>query len=147
MLENYTYREGQSISVSEIQEDIYKFIEDASCLPVLGRLVKYALPWVKKVKMTIEVDALKKQAYVYKNCGVSVCASDLTNWDDLKKYVPPSCSSCKWTEWSVSQLTENFVEWVSVSIVDKCNGQKIIREVKVYKDFTFEIVCWPEKSH
>jgi hypothetical protein len=65
LLENYTYREGQSISASEIQEDIYKFIEDASCLPELGRLVKYALPWVKKVKMTIEVDAMKKRAYIF----------------------------------------------------------------------------------
>jgi hypothetical protein len=36
-----------------------------ACLPELGRLVKHALPWVKKVKMTIEVDALKNRAYMF----------------------------------------------------------------------------------
>jgi hypothetical protein len=32
-----------------------------------------------------------------------------------------------------------------VSIVDKCNGQKIIKEVKVYKDFTFEMFVGSRK--
>jgi hypothetical protein len=42
LLENYTYREGQSISVSEIQEDIYKFIEDASSLSSRARTSRQA---------------------------------------------------------------------------------------------------------
>ncbi len=50
-----------------------------------------------------------------------------------------SSCSCRWSKWRLSQSTTNFVEWVSVSLEDKCNGQKIVRDIKIYKDFTFEL--------
>lgn len=138
MLETYTITEGHTISLPEIQQDISKVIGDVCSLHELGRLVKYALPWAKKVKTTVDVNGLKKRAHIYKDFGTSVCAFELIAWDDLKTYVPPDGFG-KWSKWSLSQLTENFVEWVSVSLVDKYNGQKIIREVKIFNDFKFEL--------
>lgn len=92
LLKRYTICEGHTLSVPEIQANISTFLGDVSSLPQLGRLIKHALPWVKKVKATIEVDGLKKRAHVYKDLGLSADAEDLV-WDDLKEYLPHSSSS------------------------------------------------------
>jgi hypothetical protein len=41
--------------------------------------------------------------------------------------------------WHLSNRNDNFVEWIKIPSQDLCNGNRVLKEVKIFKDWTFVV--------
>lgn len=58
--------------------------------------------------------------------------TDLINWENLGNFKLQS-------GWHLSDNNNNFVEWIKIPSQDLCNGNRVIKEIKIFKDWTLVV--------
>ena len=59
-------------------------------------------------------------------------SADVIRWEDLAKFTAE-------LGWQLSDQTDQYFEWMKTQSQDVCNGNRVLQEVKIFKDWTFTV--------
>ena len=96
----------------------------------LGIILKEVFPDVNRVQKRVN-DARTWQYPLAKTAQSSTC-SDVIDWHDLPSFIEK-------LGWQLTSSCGDFMEWVKVRTHEVCEGNRIVQEIKIFKDWSFTV--------
>lgn len=110
----------------------------------LGRIVRGIFPGVKKTKITVEIDGSTKKRWLYSNLVECESQTKLAWNDIITSYSPPKPETSLMC-WVQNKCGSDCVQWMIIPSDCTCDGKRLIRELKLYKNSSCEFYVMSQK--
>ena len=91
-------------------------------------VLKDAFPQASRVQRRVNGG----RVWQYPLSKTSRLEKDRVKWEDLPAFI-------KEFDWLLSSSNDDFFEWIKVLSEDLCEGNRVLTEVKIFKDWTFVV--------
>ena len=129
---NYRRDEQNFISLQEILDSYVNNCSKKKKFPLqvkeLGMILKEAFPQASRVQRRVN----SCRVWQYPLSKTSRLEEDRGKWEDLPAFT-------KEFDWILSSSSDYFFEWIKVQSQDLCEGNRVLTEVKIFKDWTFVV--------
>ena len=129
---NYRRDKQNSISLQEILDGYVNNCSEKENFPLqvqeLGMILKEAFPQASRVQRRVNGG----RVWQYPLSKTSRLEEDRVKWEDLKAFT-------KEFNWLLSTSSDDFFEWIKVQSQDLCEVNRVLTEVKIFKDWTFVV--------
>ena len=129
---HYRRDEENFLSLQEILEDYVNNCSEKENFPLqvkeLGMILKKAFPQASRVQRRVNGG----RVWQYPLSKTSSLKEDRVEWEDLPAYT-------KEFDWLLSSSSDDFSEWIKVQSQDLCEGNRVLIEVKIFEDWTFDV--------
>ena len=130
---NYRRDEQNFISLQEILDEYVNNCSEKENFPLqvkeLGMILKEAFPQASRVQRRVNGG----RVWQYPLSKTSRLEEDRVKWEDLPAFT-------KEFDWLLSSSSDDFFEWIKVHSQDLCaEGNRVLTEVKIFKDWTFVV--------
>ena len=129
---NYRRDEQNFISLQEILDDYVNNCSEKETFPLqvkkLGMILKEAFPQASRVHRRVN----DGRVWQYPLSKTSRLEEDCVKWEDLQAFT-------KEFDKLLSSSSDDFFEWIKVQSQDLCEGNRVLTEVKIIKDWTFVV--------
>ena len=129
---NYRRDEQNFISLQEKLDDYVNNCSEKENFPLqvkeLGIILCEAFPPASRVQRRV----YGGRVWQYPLSKTSRLEEDPVKWEDLPAFT-------KEFHWLLSSSSDDFFEWIKVQSQDLCEGNRVLTEVKIFKDWTFVV--------
>lgn len=129
---NYRRDEQNFISLQEILDNYVNNCSEKENFPLqvkeLGMILKEAFPQASRVQQRVNGGWV----WQYPHSKTSRLEEDRVKWEDLPAFT-------KEFDWLLSSSSDDSFEWIKVQSQDLCEGNRVLIEVKIFKDWTFVV--------
>ena len=99
----------------------------------LGLILKEVFPDVERVQRRVNGSRMWQYPVAKTtNFQQSSAETDFINWKDLPIFVDG-------LGWQLSSSCSEFMEWIKICSQDLCEGNRVLQEIKIFKDWTFTV--------
>lgn len=96
----------------------------------LGIILKEVFPGVNRVQR--RVNGSRMWQYPLAKTTQTSTSSDAINWHDLPSLV-------EGLGWQMTSSCGEFMEWVKIRTQEVCEGNRLLQEIKIFKDWSFTV--------
>ena len=129
---NYQIDDRNFTSLQGILEDYLKNCPEKENFQLqvieLGRILREVFPEANRVQRRVN----GCRTWQYPLSKKSNLEIDTVKWEDLPTFT-------KEFGWLLSSSSDNFFEWVKVQSQEICEGNRVLKELKIFNDWTFAV--------
>jgi len=119
-----------------------KYEQEKENLPLeefeLGRIVKEVFPDVNRVQKRVNgkptwhynLAEIPASSELFCASSSAPLSSDKIEWFNLPQEISP-------IGWQLTSSNDEFNEWIKVDTQDLCNGNRVLHEIKIFKNWNY----------